>query len=75
MEQEYNYNNTDYEDEFTYADVESRFKVIKNDDGTYSYEEKEEDLTEDDLYEQYQDEQAESIRERNQLNDYEEKEE
>jgi len=33
MDQEYNYNNTDYEDEFTYTDVESRFKVVKNEDG------------------------------------------
>jgi hypothetical protein len=37
MEQEYNYNNTDYEDEFTYDDVEAQYKVVKNEDGTYSY--------------------------------------
>lgn len=38
MEQEYNYNNTDYDvDEFTYTDVEAKYKVVKNEDGTYSY--------------------------------------
>ncbi|MCK9319600.1 hypothetical protein [Methanoculleus sp.] len=67
MEQEYNYNNTDYEDEFTYDDVEAQYKVVKNEDGTYSYEEREseemyneDEETEDEQYERHLDEEAES---------------
>jgi len=31
MEQEYNYNNTDYDDEFTYVDLESKYKLVEED--------------------------------------------